>query len=321
MPITTAAAPSAAAYAPATIANLGVGFDIVGLALAEPGDIVRAAWSETPGIMIMEITGDGGKLSRDPAKNTASVAAASVLRAAAELHGIQPERGISLSIAKGLPLASGMGSSAASAVAGAVAANALLGSPLSKAELLPACLDGEAMASGYHADNAAPCLFGGILLIYGTQASQMVSLPIPENLWFALVTPGVEVPTALARAALPQSVPLKTMVAQTAGVGRLIDAIHRGDLEAMAAAMESDTVIEAARAHLMPLLVEVRAAAKAAGALGLTISGAGPTLCAVCDSELGAARVAGVMAAVYESANIPCRKLWTQVAADGARVL
>jgi homoserine kinase len=326
MPITTAAAQSAAAYAPATIANLGVGFDIVGLALAEPGDIVRAAWSETPGITVTEITGDGGKLSRDPAKNTASVAAASVLRAAAELRGIQPERGISLSIEKGLPLASGMGSSAASAVAGAVAANALLanallGSPLSKAELLPACLDGEAMASGYHADNAAPCLFGGILLIYGTRASQMVSLPIPENLWFALVTPGVEVPTALARAALPQSIPLKTMVAQTAGVGRLIDAIHRGDLEAMAAAMESDTVIEAARAHLMPLLAEVRAAAKAAGALGLAISGAGPTLCAVCDRESVAARVVAAMATVYEGANIPCRKLWTQVAADGASVV
>lgn len=320
MPISTDAAQSAAAFAPATIANLGVGFDIVGLALAEPGDIVRAEWCDTPGVTVSEITGDSGKLSRNPAKNTASVAAASVLRAVAE-RGIVPVRGISLSIDKGLPLASGMGSSAASAVAGAMAANALLGSPLSKAELLPACLDGEAMASGYHADNAAPCLFGGILLIYGTQASQMVSLPIPENLWFALVTPGVEVPTALARAALPPNVPLKTMVAQTAGVGRLIDAIHRGDLEAMAAAMESDTVVEAARAHLMPLLAEVRAAAKSAGALGLAISGAGPTLCAVCAGEADAQTVVTEMAAVYDGANIPCRLLWTQVAAGGARVL
>lgn len=305
---------TAVAYAPATVANLGVGFDIVGLALHEPGDIVRAEWSDEPGVTVAAISGDGGKLPRDPAKNTAGVAAASVLRAA----GVA--RGVRLTIEKGLPLASGLGSSAASAVAGALAVNGLLDAPLSKAELLPACLDGEAMASGYHADNVAPCLFGGILLIYGTRADAITPLPIPRNLWLALVTPAVEVQTAAARAVLPPSVPLKTMVTQTAGVARLIDALHRSDLAALAAAMESDTVIEPARAHLMPLLAEVRAAAKTAGALSLVISGAGPSLCAVCDAEATAERVAGAMAAVYNGARIPCQSRWAQVSADGAYV-
>lgn len=311
---------TAEAFAPATIANLGVGFDIIGLALREPGDRVLAQWSEAPRagepqVSIGSIEGDGGKLSHDPAKNTASVAAQSVLDAVGET------RGVKLTIRKGMPLASGMGSSSASAVAGAMAVNALLGAPLSKADLLPACLDGEAMASGRHADNVAPCLFGGITLIYGTDAHQIIQLPIPENLWLALVTPNVEVPTAKARAALPGNVPLKQMVSQTAGVARLIDSIHRGDLDAMAAAMESDTVIEAARAHLMPLLSQMRSVAKAAGALGLVIGGAGPTLCAVCDTMAAAQQVAAAMHATYAIAGIRSQSRFTQVTDEGARTL
>ncbi len=305
----------AEAYAPATMANLGVGFDIVGLALREPGDTVRAEWSDDAGVSICRIEGDNGKLPNNPAKNTACVAAQSVLRAVGETRGVQ------LTILKGLPLASGLGSSSASAVAGAMAVNALLGAPLSKADLLPAALDGEEMVSGRHADNVAPCLFGGITLIYGTDASQIVQLPLPENLWLALVTPDVEVPTAKARAALPLTIPLKQMVSQTAGVARLIDSIHRGDLYSMAAAMESDGVIEVARAHLMPLLPEMRAVAKAAGALGLVISGAGPTLCAICDTNATARRVAGAMHATYAVAGIGAKSFATQVASDGAKVL
>jgi homoserine kinase len=309
--------PISTAFAPATVANLGVGFDIVGLALHEPGDTVRAEWSDDheEGVRIASIDGDGGKLSRDPAKNTASVSAQSVLRTVGE------KRGVVLHIEKGLPLASGLGSSAASAVAGAMAVNALLGEPLSKSELLPACLDGEAMVSGRHADNVAPCLFGGITLIYGTEVSQICQLPIPENLYFALVTPAIEVPTAEARAVLPQMIPLKQMVSQTAGVARLVDSIHRGDLAAMAVAMESDGVIETARAHLMPMLTEVRAVSKAAGALGLVISGAGPTLCALCSDEKTAMRVTVAMHAVYAMVGIACQTRCTQIASEGARIV
>ncbi|MCK6580591.1 MAG: homoserine kinase [Anaerolineae bacterium] len=306
---------TAEAFAPATVANLGVGFDILGLALDEPGDIVIAERTESAGVTLANIEGDGGRLPRTPSKNTACVAAQSVLRAVGVKHGAR------LTIKKGLPSASGLGSSAASAVAAAVAVNALLENPLPKADLLPACLDGEAIASGYHPDNVAPCLFGGITLAFGIRAHQIVSLPIPNSLYLVLVTPDVEVPTAQARAVLPATVPLRQMVKQTAMVARLIDAIYRGDIPAMSAAMEGDEVIEAARAHLMPMLAEARAAAKASGAQGLVISGAGPTLCAVCDHPEAAEDVTEALRLVYAEAHIECMARWTQVAADGARVI
>jgi len=303
------------AFAPATVANLGVGFDMLGLALSEPGDIVQAEPREEPGAVIRMIDGDGGQLSRDPQKNTACIAANALLKQ------IDAEHGATLTLVKGLPLASGLGSSAASAVAAALAVNALFGEPLTRAELLAASLEGEAAVSGYHADNVAPCLFGGITLVTGLSADQIYQLPVPENLHLALVTPDVAVPTAEARAVLPATVPLGAMVRQTMGVALLVDALYRGDLEALGAAMERDAVIEPARAHLMPYLNEVRAAARQAGAYGMFISGAGPTLCAVCDSSALANAVAAAMKAVYDEANIPSVARNTQVAVAGAEVL
>jgi homoserine kinase len=297
------------------MANLGVGFDILGLALAEPGDVVEAAFCDAPGVTIAAIDGDEGRLPREPERNTAGVAALSVLRA------LNEKRGVALTIRKGLPLASGLGSSAASAVAAAVAVNALLGEPLTRAELLPAALDGEDLVSGRHADNVAPCLFGGITLSFGLSAAEIWPLPAPDNLWLALVTPDVEVPTALARAALPRQIALQTMVHQTASVARLMSALYRGDIPALAAAMEADHVIEPARAHLMPLLAEVRAAAHAVGAHGLVISGAGPTLAAICDTGACASATAVVMERVYREAGIAAVSRACQIAPEGARVL
>ncbi|MDX2162516.1 MAG: homoserine kinase [bacterium] len=305
----------AEAYAPATVANLGVGFDILGLALREPGDTIRAEWSSVPGITIAAIHGDAGKLPLDPLKNTACVAAASVLKLVDAA-----EHGIALTIHKGLPAASGLGSSAASAVAGAVAVNALLGEPLSRAALLPACLDGEAVASGYHPDNVAPCLFGGITLAVGLTSDRVFALPVPPALHLALVTPHVEVPTALARAALPQTVSLQQMVAQTASAAELMQTLYTGDIERMAAAMERDSVIEPARQHLMPHLLEVRAAAKRAGACGMVISGAGPTLMAVCGDADTAGRARDAMRDVYDQRGIGASAQSTTVAHDGAKV-
>lgn len=305
----------AEAFAPATVANLGAGFDILGLAVEEPGDVVRAEWCAEPGAVIVHIEGDNGRLPYEAGKNTACVAAGETLR----LLGVRT--GAALTIYKHLPLASGLGSSAASAVAAAVAVNALYGAPLTYAELLPACVAGEAAVSGYHADNVAPCLFGGITLVTGTAADQIYALPVPPGIVLALVTPDIAVPTAEARAVLPASVGLRQMVAQTAAVARLVDALHRQDIAALAAAMEGDVVVEAARAHLIPYLAEARAAAKQVGALGVVISGAGPTLCAVCDGE-PAARAAGeAMQAVYKQAGINSAARWTHIAVSGARVL
>jgi homoserine kinase len=304
----------AEAFAPASVANLGVGFDILGLALRELGDRVIAEHRDEPGVIITRIEGDGGKLPLDPAKNTAAVAAHTVLKT------IGAKTGVALTIIKGLPLASGLGSSAASAVAGAVAVNALFGEPLAREALLPACLDGEALVSGYHADNVAPSLLGGITLIGGTNADQIQKLPIPANLFLALVTPDVAVPTAQARAVLPKMVSLYAMISQTAKVAQLIDALHRGDLRPAAAAMEGDCIIEPARAHLMPHLTELRTAAKANGAFGLVISGAGPTLCAVCDSREVAERVSNLMRETYTAYGLASISLSTQVSADGAKI-
>jgi homoserine kinase len=306
---------SAAAFAPATVANLGPGFDILGLALDSPGDTVTVEHSDTLGVQLGTITGDGGALPADPLRNTACVAAHHVLQAIAQ------DRGIVLHLDKGMPLASGLGSSSASAAAGAVATNALFGNPLSRAELLPACIEAEAVVSGRHADNVAPALLGGVVLVTGITADSVYRLPVPDNLHLAVVSPEVEVPTAQARAALPATVPLGTMVHQTAQVALLVHALHSGDVARLAAAVGGDQVVEPARAHLMPHLREAQAAARAAGALTTIISGAGPTVCALCDSGDIAQQVASALQAFYHSKNIEAAARATTVAAEGAVVL
>ncbi len=303
------------AFAPATVANLGAGFDILGMAVQGPGDRVEVALQAKPGVTLLSVEGDDGLLPREPERNTATVAAAAVLRLAGA------DAGVEVRLHKGLPLNSGLGSSAASAVAAALATNACLGEPLQRAQLLPACLEGEAAVSGWHADNVAPALLGGICLIAGTEVGQIRQLPVPPELLLALVTPAVDVPTKLAREVLPQQISLKQMVAQTASVARLVAALFEGDLPALATAMEADGVVEPARASLMPLLDEARSAAKVAGALGLVISGAGPTLCAVCDGEPVAQAVVSALGALYESAGMDCVARVSRVDSAGARLL
>jgi homoserine kinase len=305
----------AEAFAPASMGNVGIGFDILGLAFCEPGDFVRVELRDEPGAVMLAIEGDGGALPLAAEKNTASVAADAFLKT------IGARQGVGITLRKQLPLGSGLGSSAASAVAAVVATNALFESPLQKADLLAACMEGEALVSGYHADNVAPCLLGGITLICGTGAERIYPLPVPDKLHLALVTPDCSVPTVEARAVLPDMIPLRALVRQTAGVACLMDALYRGDIARMAAAMEQDCVVEPARAHLMPLLAEVRLAAKQAGALGVVISGAGPTLCAVCDSPDDAQAVTLAMEAVYLNGDMCCTAYHTRVNTEGAQVL
>jgi homoserine kinase len=203
-------------------------------------------------------------------------------------------------------------------VAAVVAANTLCGSPLKSEELLEACLQGEAAVSGYHADNVAPSLFGGITLTNGTQIERIRRIAPPSNLWMAFVTPNVAVPTAQARAALPTHVTLKQMVQQTGAVAELVDAIYRGDVRDMAAAMERDGIVEPAREFLMPLFAEMRPLAKENGALALVISGAGPTLCGVCESEDIAARVAQAMKDHYAANGYEALARHGKVRAEGS---
>ncbi|MGB7342216.1 MAG: homoserine kinase [Phototrophicaceae bacterium] len=305
----------AEAFAPATVANLGVGFDILGLAVEGIGDTISAEWHDNAiGAVILSIEGDKGRLPTAADKNVATIAANALLQ------DLGIERGIGLHLKKGLPLSSGLGSSAASSVAAVVAVNALLGYPYEHRQLLPFSLEGEAAVSGYHADNAAPCLFGGITLSNGIELDQIRQLPVPKNLHIALVTPDVEVPTSEARAVLPAEVPIKSMIRHTGAVAALIDALYRDDVPAMADAMEFDLVIEPARKHLMPYLEDVRTAAKQAGALALVISGAGPTLIAICDNPVIAEQVTYAMKTVYDNAQISCEIRATTVLNQGANV-
>jgi len=305
----------AEAFAPATVANLGVGFDILGLALQGMGDRAIVEFHDSPEIVITDIQGDGGQLPREPERNVASVAAR------AYLDHIGEKRGLKIKLVKGLPLSSGLGSSAASAVAAVMALNALAGDVFKREELLPFCLEGEALVSGYHADNVAPCLLGGIVLVAGITVDASRALPAAERFHLALVTPDYPVPTNEARAILPAGVSLKQMIHQTGKVAQLVDALHRGDLEALGAAMEGDKVVEPARACLVPYLSEVRTAAKRAGAIAVYIGGAGPTLCALCASTRTAETVAAEMKRVYRQAEMNSSARHTTVDMVGATAL
>ncbi len=305
----------AEAFAPATVANLGVGFDILGMALDGMGDRAIVEFRDSPKIVISKLEGDAGKLPHDPEKNVASVSARAFLDHMGE------KRGLAIELYKGLPLASGVGSSAASAVVTVVALNKLYGEAFSREQLLPFCLEGEALVSGYHADNVAPCLLGGITLVAGITVDAIQPLPIPDNLHLALVTPEIAIPTAEARAVMPSHVSLPTLIYQTGKVARLIDALHRGDLRALAEAMENDLVAEPARASLMPHLHDVREEAKSAGALAVFIGGAGPTLCALCDAKSVAERVARAMNKVYSDRKLKCRARSTKVDRRGSIVI
>ena len=303
------------AFAPATVANLGVGFDILGMALQGKGDRATVEFQDAPEIVFSDIRGDDGKLPRDPNLNVASVSAR------AFLQHIGEKRGLKIRLEKGLPLSSGLGSSAASAVVTVVALNSLVGEPFTREQLLPFCLEGEALVSGYHADNVAPCLLGGIILVAGISVDAIQPLPIPAGLHLALVTPAVAIPTEGARAILPQQISLESMIYQTGKVAQLIDALHRGDLGALGAAMQGDRVVEPARAFLLPRLDDIRSAAKSAGAIAIFIGGAGPTLCALCADATTARRVASAMESTYREVGMDCIAQATRVDQRGAVIL
>lgn len=304
------------AFAPATIANLGVGFDVLGMAVATIGDIITAEKRDQPGIEIVEIKGDDGKLPRDATQNTAAIAAQGVLdRIEEKKHGVR------LWIEKGMPLASGLGSSAASAVAAAVATNTLFDNQLTREDLLPAVLDAEDAVSGRHADNVAPALLGGIVLVTGLTPAEIHRLPVPTNLYLSLVTPQIEISTQSARAVLPDSVPLSQLVHQTGVIAELIHALHMGNIHLLASSMQRDAVIEPARAHLIPELAEVREVATRFGALATIISGSGPTLCSFCVTAHDAEAVNRAVVAHYEDLHIRSNNFVATPANEGAHIL
>ena len=300
-------------FAPATVSNLGPGFDVLGLALQQPGDLVEAELHDEPGVKIVAVTGAGDALTTDPTRNVVGIAAADVLRrlqdkvqgpaASGQNQGPRTGVGVRLWLHKQMPLASGLGSSAASSVAGALAVNELFGGGLSRRELVASALEGERAASGApHADNAAPSLLGGIVLIRSYDPLELVSLPIPPELRVVVVHPHCEVATASARALVSKRrYELGDVVANLGNVGALISALHQNDLELFGRSIR-DRLVEPVRAGLIPGFQQVKDAALAAGALGCSISGSGPSVFAFSGSDRGASRVAAAMRDAFRTA-------------------
>jgi homoserine kinase len=266
----------ATAFAPASVGNVAIGFDILGFAIDALGDRVTATRSATPGVRVTAIRGVAGDLPVEPEKNTAGQAVIALLDA------LQPGFGIDLEIDKGIPLASGLGGSAASAVAAVVAANALLDEPLSKLEQLKFAMQGEQVASGsLHVDNIAPSLFGGLVLTVGIDHPRVKQIPVPERIRAVIVHPHMFLSTKQARAILSRTVAMSDFVWQTANLAGFISGCYTDDLDMIRASFQ-DVVIEPQRQALIPGFADIRSAAMAAGALGCSISGAGPTMFAWC---------------------------------------
>ena len=302
------------AFAPATVANLGLGFDILGLALGEVGDRVVARRTAQPGVRIVSVHGDGGRLPRQADRNSAGVAGTATMRAAGM------DIGVELELHKGLPLGSGLGSSAASAAAAAVAVNALMGNPLRPVELIPPCVLAEAAVSAAHADNVAPSLLGGLVLIRSLDPLDVIRLPLPKSLTVAVVTPDIEVNTGAAREVLPPSVSLPSLVRWTANIAALTCACFTSDLDLMARCITEDEVT-ASRAALIPGCRDVIQSAVNAGCLGSSISGSGPSVFALCRSPQDGDRVAHEMAATFRRHGLSSKTVVSRAERPGARIL
>lgn len=285
------------AFAPATVSNVACGFDVLGFAIDEPGDEVAASFVDGPAgvVRIAEITGDLGRLPREAARNTASVAAQALVDRLGE------RRSIALRIHKGLPLASGLGGSAASAAAAVVAVDALVGARAPLEMLIACALEGERIGAGSaHPDNVVPALCGGFVLVRAPNPPDVVRLPVPPGLTAAVVHPDLEIETSRARALLGETVPLADAIRQWANLGAFIDGLHRGDFALISRSLE-DAIAEPRRAALVPGLGKIKQAAVDAGALGSSLSGSGPAIFALCSSAAIAVRAAAAMAAAVEA--------------------
>lgn len=301
-------------FAPGSVGNVGPGLDILGLAVTGLGDTVTAERSTQPGIEVL----DPGHpaLPTDPSRHTAAIAAGAVLR----LAGAGQREGLRLRVVKGLPIEGGQGGSAASAVAGAVAANLLLGKPLGPGDLLLAALEAEAVVAGRHADNIAPILLGGMVLVRSLDPIDVVRIPTPPGLRVVLAHPDRQMPTREGRAVLPTQIDRETALYQAAQVAAIVAACASGDLALLGRAID-DRIAEPVRAPMLDGFREAKAAALAAGAAGCSISGSGPTVFALAGGTAAAERIGQAVAECYRSRGIPCAMRVERVDQQGARAV
>jgi homoserine kinase len=302
------------AFAPATVANVGIGFDILGHTVEAVGDRVRLRRIDEPVVRILGISGVAGDLPVEPKNNTAG-------RAVQAMHSVlKLQFGFEMEIEKGIPLASGMGGSAASAVAAVVAANALLEQPVARLPLLKFAMEGEIVASGsVHLDNIAPCLFGGLVLTVGIDHPRVKQIPVPPALRCVLVHPHMFLGTREARAMLKSDVTRSDFVWQTANLAGFISGCYSNDLDMIRDSF-NDVIIEPQRHSLIPGFKDVQRAAMSGGALGCSISGAGPAVFAWVEIQY-AESVRGAMVAAFARHGLQSDSWISSLDDYGARVV
>lgn len=273
-------------FAPATVANVVCGFDVLGFAVNEPGDEVIMRITGKPGITISKITGDDGRLPLDPAKNTGSVSVQHYLKSVG-----RTDIGLDIELHKKMPIGSGLGSSSASTVAGLFAIKTLLGDHADPAKLLPFAMKGEEMACGHgHADNVAPALLGGFVLIRSYDPLEVVRLPHPAGLYCAIVFPDVDVPTREAREIIRNKILMKDAVTQWGNIAGLVSGLFMQDIDLMGRSMK-DILVEPVRSMLIPDFYRMREMAMELGAVSFGISGSGPSVFAFTKDEETAKRI------------------------------
>lgn len=299
-------------FGPASLSNLGPGFDALGLCITGPGDRIEARATDTPGVTIQSASA----LPTDPEKNTAGRAALEVLRHA------HAEIGLELTIHKGIPLGSGIGGSAASAVAGAWAANEVLGRPFTKHQLVGAVLEGEHAASGhYHGDNVLPALFGGLVLVSPSDPTAFRRLDLPDPPEIAVIVPHVEVLTREARAALPATVPHGDASAQAAELAFLLTAFRAGDWESAGRHLMRDRLAEPHRARLVPVYDAIKQAALDAGSWGCALTGSGPAMFALPGASASAQTVLDAMVNASRAGGVDADGWVASIDTEGVRTL
>ena len=263
-------------FAPATVANVVCGFDILGFAVNEPGDEVVMRITNKQGITISKITGDNGRLPLDPAKNTVSVSVQHYLNSIG-----RDDIGLDIELHKKMPIGSGLGSSSASTVAGLFAIKTLLGDKSDPAVLLPFAMKGEEMACGHgHADNVAPALMGGFVLIRSYEPLDVIRLPHPAGLYCAIIFPDVDVPTREARQIIRKNIQMKDAVTQWGNIAGLVSGLFMNDIGLVGRSMK-DILVEPVRSMLIPDFYKMREMALELGAVSFGISGSGPSVFAL----------------------------------------
>jgi homoserine kinase len=296
--------------APATVSNVVCGFDCLGFALEGPCDRMTLRTREEPGIEIKHFDTYG--LTTDPTRNVAGVALSALIEAA------QITTGFELEITKSIKPGSGIGSSAASACGAVVAANRLIGERFSKAELVELAMAGEMVASGSrHADNLAPCIYGGFTLVRSTEPLDIIPLSFPE-LYVTVVHPQIEIKTSDARAILPLEVPLHDAIINWSNLGAFVAGLTNGDLDLLGRSMV-DTIVEPARSSLIPHFDQVRSRSIEKGALGGGISGSGPSMFMLSRSEKIARSIKEEISAVFGNSSIEFNIYISKVATEGVR--